>query len=206
MTPGMGHISHLWGAFPGDEINREDTPELLEAVRRSLEIRMEHGAGRGGWPLAWFICQAARLGDGELAGKLINRMISNRGPRNFLNGGGVFQIDGNLGAVAGIAEALLQSHTGVLELLPALPPGWDRGSVRGLRARGGRQVDLRWEGGKLREAKIKAGADGTIVVRGKDQSGRPRISCGENPVTVESAEQGFSFPARAGRCYTLTWD
>jgi alpha-L-fucosidase 2 len=206
MTPGMGHISHLWAAYPGDEINWKDAPELLEAVRQSLKIRMDHGAGRGGWPLAWFICQAARLGDGELAGKLINRMISNCGTRNFLNGGGVFQIDGNFGAAAGIAEVLLQSHTGILELLPALPPEWKRGSVTGLRARGGCQVDLRWEDGKLREAKIAAGADGPIVIREKGRAGRPRISCGENPIAAESAEHGFSFPARAGGIYTLTWD
>jgi alpha-L-fucosidase 2 len=206
MTPGMPHISHLWGAYPGDEINWRESPRLLEAVRQSLRIRVEHGAGTGGWPLAWFICEAARLNDREMTGNLINRMITGSGTRNFLNGAGVFQIDGNLGATAGIAEALLQSHTGMLELLPALPPAWTEGRVRGLRGRGGHSVDIEWKDGRLREARISAGADGFILCRGDPlrvtAEGGPGYSAGTVP--VEKVEHGFRIPVRAGVVYTLS--
>jgi alpha-L-fucosidase 2 len=202
MTPGMVHISHLWGAYPGDEINWRDTPELLEAVRRSLQLRLDHGSGGDGWSLAWFICEAARLDDARLTGELINRMITRSETRNFfnvLNGAGVFQIDGNLGAAAGIAEALLQSHTGILELLPALPPAWTEGTVRGLRARGCHAVDITWKEGRLEEAVIKAGADGYITCRGKPY----RVSQEGAEVAVETVEHGFRFSACAGKAYTL---
>jgi alpha-L-fucosidase 2 len=200
MTPGQGHISHLWGAYPGDEINWRETPELLKAVKRSLELRMEHGGGNGGWPLAWFICEAARFGDQNLCGQLIDRMVTSTGTRNFFNGADVFQIDGNLGAAAGIAESLLQSHTGILELLPALSPDWPEGAVRGLRARGGHTVDIHWAGGKLQEAAIRAGVDGHISCRG----GILRVLQGGIETPVEKVEHGFRFPVHAGKEYTLS--
>ncbi|GHU10288.1 hypothetical protein FACS1894151_09530 [Spirochaetia bacterium] len=200
MTPGMAHISHLWGAYPGDEINWKDTPELLAAVRRSLELRIEHGAGGGGWPLAWFICEAARFGDRNLTETFIHRMVSNTGTRNFFNGANVFQIDGNLGATAGVAEVLLQSHTGYLELLPALPPAWQEGSVTGLRGRGGHVVDLNWSEGKLTQAVITAGNGDYILCRGETLS----VSSGGASVPVEKTEHGFRFAAKPGGVYTLT--
>ncbi|MDR1177154.1 MAG: glycoside hydrolase family 95 protein [Treponema sp.] len=200
MTPGMVHISHLWGAYPGDEINWRDTPELLEAVRRSLQLRMDYGSGGDGWSLAWFVCETARLDDAQLTGKLINRMITCSGTRNFFNGAEVFQIDGNLGAAAGIAEALLQSHTGILEFLPALPPSWTEGTVRGLRARGGHRVDIIWKEGRLQEAVITVGANGNITCRG----GPYRVFQGDVEVPVETVEHGFQFLACAGKTYTLS--
>jgi alpha-L-fucosidase 2 len=200
MTPGMAHISHLWGAYPGDEINWRETPDLLNAVKRSLELRIENGAGHGGWPLAWFICQAARFGDEKLTGQFIDRMVTNTGTRNFFNGASVFQIDGNLGAAAGIAECLLQSHTGILEILPALPPDWPEGSIKGLRARGGHAVDILWAGGKLKEAKICAGADGHITCRGESR----KVLQGSAEIPVEKVEHGFRFPVSAGKEYILS--
>lgn len=201
MTPGMGHISHLWGAFPGDEINWRDTPQLLKAVKRSLDTRMQNGAGGGGWPLAWFICEYARQGDAKVTGDCIARMVSGAGTRNFFNGWTVFQIDGNLGATAGIAEALLQSHTGLLELLPALPPQWQQGEVRGLRARGGYTVDIRWAQGKLTEAIIVADREGPLAFRGQqwhiaDEAGQP--------VAAERTEHGLRFTAQAAQKYVVT--
>jgi alpha-L-fucosidase 2 len=200
MMPGMPHISHLWGAYPGDEINWRDTPDLLKAVQKSLTLRIENDAGGGGWPLAWYICEAARFGDRDICGRFIDRMITHSQTRNFLNGGRVFQIDGNLGAVAGIAEVLLQSHTGMLELLPALPPSWKEGRVCGLRARGAHTVDIRWSSGKLEEAVISAGPGAHIDCRGQPLA---VVSEGK-PVPVQAIPSGFRFPVRAGQKYLLT--
>lgn len=200
MTPGMGHISHLWGAFPGNEINWRDTPEMLEAVRTSLKLRMDNGAGRGGWPLAWYICEHARMLDGEMTGRNIRNMVCSADTRNFMCAfGPTFQIDGNLGATAGIAEALLQSHTGVIHLLPALPPAWQEGSVHGLRARGGVTVDIAWAQGKRTEAVLTPDHDGEVRVHG----GITRLTCAGKDVPVEKTPWGFCFTAEAGKQYIL---
>ena len=202
MTPGMGHISHLWGAFPGSEINWLDTPELLEAVRTSLKLRMDNGAGRGGWPLAWYICQHARMLDAEMTGRNIRAMTLSNGTRNFMNGGfRVFQIDGNLGATAGMAEALLQSHTGIIHLLPALPPAWREGRAEGFVARGNVKIDMAWEAGRLTHAVLKPAHSDVLRVR----AGLACLSLEDgSPVTVQKTEWGFEFEAEAGKWYHLS--
>ncbi len=200
MTPGMGHISHLWGAYPGTEINWKDSPELLQAVRRSLKLRMDNGAGHGGWPLAWYICEHARMLDGDMTGQNIRRMVTASKTRNFLNGWDVFQIDGNLGATAGIAEALLQSHTGILHLLPALPPEWKEGSVTGLRARGGHTVDMIWSGGELTSGAIHAASDGYIEVRAELNS----ITEGGRTAPTEKTAFGIRFAVQKDKTYVLS--
>lgn len=197
MTPGMGHISHLWGAYPGTEINWKDTPELLEAVRTSLRLRMDNGAGQGGWPLAWYICEHARMLDAEKTGDNIRTMVTASRTRNFMNGFTVFQIDGNLGATAGIAEALLQSHTGLLHLLPALPPDWQEGEVKGLRARGNVTVSIRWSQGALTQAILEPGHSGDISVVGPTL----QVYCDGAPVPVIADENGFRFHVQAGQKY-----
>ena len=200
MTPGMGHISHLWGAYPGDEINWKDSPELLEAVRTSLKLRMDHGAGKGGWPLAWYICEHARMLDPVMTGIDIDQMLVSNGTRNFLNGGWhVFQIDGNLGATAGIAEALLQSHTGVIHLLPALPPNWKDGEAKGLVARGAVTIDMTWRNGQLARATIRPRFDGELQVRATLSNVRADGAA----VPTHKTEWGFTFSANAGTVYTL---
>lgn len=200
MTPGMGHISHLWGAYPGDEINWKDSPELLEAVRTSLKIRTDNGAGNGGWPLAWFICQHARILDKEMTGKEINKMVCSAHTRNFFNAfGDIFQIDGNFGAVAGIAEALIQSHTGILHLLPALPPEWTEGAVNGLCARGGFTVDMTWKDNALTAAKIYASVDGEAELAGEQM----KVFNGETAVETKLTSHGFCFKTNANTVYTI---
>ncbi|MBR1586492.1 MAG: glycoside hydrolase family 95 protein [Clostridia bacterium] len=198
--PGMSHISHLYAAYPSSQINWKDTPELMAAVRRSLQLRVENGAAGGGWPLAWRMCQYARLLDGGMVGRAVDQMLG-RAADSFLNGRRIFQIDGNLGAVAGMAEALLQSHAGLIHLLPALPPAWRKGSVRGLMARGGVQVDIRWEEGRLAEALLRPQWDGEIEVRADDAAILMGPDCA--PVPAQRTAWGWKWTARAGETYAL---
>lgn len=155
------HISHLLGLYPGNHIT-ELTPEYQEAAKVSLNIR---GDGGTGWAKAQKICAWARLLDGEHSYKMVREILKESTLPNLWDTHPPFQIDGNFGATAGITEMLLQSHTGYISLLPALPEAWNNGSVKGLCARGGFTVDMKWENGESTDVTITAAADGKCRIK-----------------------------------------
>ncbi len=208
--PHHRHVSHLFGLHPGRQISSVKTPDLFEAAKKSLEAR---GDGGTGWSLAWKINFWARFQDGNRAYRLLRNLLMLVGTNqtNYRRGGVYmnlfdahppFQIDGNFGACAGIAEMLLQSHEGMINLLPALPDVWPEGNFKGLKARGGFEIDMTWNDGKVMQITLKSEAGSPCVLHAPN---RLAFDPKYGKVEFERMDENtIRFPTEAGKTYMLT--
>jgi len=197
------HCSHLWGLHPGSEIN-PGVPKLFEAVRVSLTQR---GDGGTGWSKAWKINFWARLLDGDHSYRMLGSLIATGTYPNMFDSCPPFQIDGNFGGTSGVAEMLLQSHLGEIALLPALPGALATGSVKGLRARGGVEVDIVWKDGKATSATLRATADGTHTIRPPKGLRIAEIRTNGSAVPMQPRGEGAAtVEVKAGQTYEVGFE
>ncbi len=199
IEPEHRHLSHLWGLYPGSQISLQDTPRLAAAAKQSILMRGEAGMG---FSMAWRVNLWARLREGDRAHNSLKKLIGeSMFPNLFSRDGKALQVDANLGGTAGIAEMLLQSHAGELHLLPALPSAWGAGSITGLCARGGFQVDIVWKDGKLAHASIHSKMGRECQLR---TASPVQVTSEGKAVEVSELEPGVvRFRTRSGTTYEI---
>lgn len=205
VEPGHRHISQLFALYPADIISFHKTPELAKAAKATLDRRLSYGGGHTGWSRAWIINMWARLFDGEKVGENVTALLSNSTSINMFDMHPPFQIDGNFGGGAGIAEALLQSHSGEICFIPALPKEWESGSVKGMKARGGFEVSFSWAGGKMQTAEIKSLCGNSCTVYSDApieiyKDGKPVPN-----VVFQKDNNTYTFISEIGDCYEIKY-
>jgi alpha-L-fucosidase 2 len=202
--PGHRHISHLFGLHPDQQITLRGTPKLAKAARVSLERRLSAGSGHTGWSRAWIINFWTRLEEGDLAHENIRALLARSTLPNLLDNHPPFQIDGNFGGTAAMAEMLMQSHGGEITILPALPAKWPTGSIRGLRARGAVGVDIMWRGGSAIEAVLTPRLSVKLRVRAPKTQRVASVSVkGKTRAFQRETDGTSSFIAAGGQSYRI---
>lgn len=199
------HISGLYGLYPGDVLSPKKTPQFIEACRKVLE---ERGDGTSGWSRAWKLCLWARLLDGERCNSIFKGYIKEQCfPQFFAKGGSVMQVDGTFGSAAGIAEMVLQSYEGTIDILPAIPAEWADGEIKGLCARGGFEISFSWKAGKVNRVEVLSKNGGVCIIKMHNQ---PLISAPvSNGITVSTEklpDGGVSFKTTKGGIYLFNID
>jgi alpha-L-fucosidase 2 len=212
-APGHRHISHLWALFPGTQITPEHTPDLAAAAQNALETRLRNGGGQTGWSRAWVVNYWDHLRDGDRAYESLQVLFRQSTFPNMMDTHppGVFQIDGNLGGANGMVEALVQSrwyldHAEV-DLLPALPRAWPEGEIRGVKIRGGGELEMHWKGGKLSNVLWKCENSQSFVVRVPGGQRLVSIRTDIGSTAVPPAQDGsYLIPMTRGSSYQLGFD
>jgi alpha-L-fucosidase 2 len=167
--PGHRHISHLYGLYPGNEINTKQNSALMKAAEQTISHRLANGGGHTGWSRAWIINFFARMNNAEKAHENLVALLRKSTLPNLFDNHPPFQIDGNFGATAGITEMLVQSHAGEIVLLPALPKEWRNGSIKGICARGGFELDITWKEGVITDVSVLSKLGNTCILRYGDK-------------------------------------